>query len=365
MVILSTGQVNMNRTLRRPMFRMGGSAGEGITSGLAPRQGYNIGLSVKPINFPGTQADWEAEQKRLKELGIIDAQGKRTGGTKKNIVSDNTGSTGNTGNTGNNFVGDGTGTNTQNIIDKAKAHQNILDAIYPRTPRRDTSFNDFLISTGLDLVSRPRGGNIFQQVATSAKGPFEKFQEAKQLEDAYSMKETSEDRALLAKMLEGMDDDKLSALMKDVKAGVEAGEFPDEKTGIKLLLQKKIYGVLDAPGEKKQEWIKWYMTNLQNKADVDPGVARVVAEHQYKMDFKEYPPEILKDLNKTKMYIKESHIVGRKRDENDEIIELIVNANQARTYRKGQIYIDPQSGNLFSNQGKEGEAPRFVKVIFD
>ena len=179
------------------------------------------------------------------------------------------------------------------------------------------------------------------------------------------MKETSEDRALLAQMLEGMDDDKLSALMKDVKAGVEAGEFPDEKTDIKLLLQKKIYGVLDAPGEKKQEWIKWYMTNLQNKADVDPGVARVVAEHQYKMDFKEYPPEILKDLNKTKMYIKESHIVGRKRDENDEIIELIVNANQARTYRKGQIYIDPQSGNLFSNQGKEGEAPRFVKVIFD
>ncbi len=29
----------MNRILRRPMFRTGGSA-EGITSGLAPRQGY-------------------------------------------------------------------------------------------------------------------------------------------------------------------------------------------------------------------------------------------------------------------------------------------------------------------------------------
>ena len=29
----------MNRTLRRPMFRTGGTA-EGITSGLAPRQGY-------------------------------------------------------------------------------------------------------------------------------------------------------------------------------------------------------------------------------------------------------------------------------------------------------------------------------------
>ncbi|MDP6772422.1 MAG: hypothetical protein QF704_17075, partial [Anaerolineales bacterium] len=29
----------MNRVLRRPMFRIGGST-EGITSGLAPRQGY-------------------------------------------------------------------------------------------------------------------------------------------------------------------------------------------------------------------------------------------------------------------------------------------------------------------------------------
>ncbi len=31
----------MSRIMRRPMFRKGGSAGEGITSGLAPRQGYN------------------------------------------------------------------------------------------------------------------------------------------------------------------------------------------------------------------------------------------------------------------------------------------------------------------------------------
>jgi hypothetical protein len=30
----------MSRILSRPMFRKGGSAGEGITSGLAPRQGY-------------------------------------------------------------------------------------------------------------------------------------------------------------------------------------------------------------------------------------------------------------------------------------------------------------------------------------
>ena len=35
------------RVLRRPMFRSGGSLGEGITSGLVPRQGYELGKDVQ------------------------------------------------------------------------------------------------------------------------------------------------------------------------------------------------------------------------------------------------------------------------------------------------------------------------------
>ena len=38
----------MNRTLRRPMFRIGGSA-EGLTSGLAPRQNYSMAGDVKKV----------------------------------------------------------------------------------------------------------------------------------------------------------------------------------------------------------------------------------------------------------------------------------------------------------------------------
>ena len=41
-----------NRTYKRPMFRKGGSAdsaGTGITSGLAPRQGYNVGKRVTEV----------------------------------------------------------------------------------------------------------------------------------------------------------------------------------------------------------------------------------------------------------------------------------------------------------------------------
>ena len=37
----------------------------------------------------------------------------------------------------------------------------------------------FLMSTGLDLATRPKSVNIFQQVATSAKGPLEKWMETR------------------------------------------------------------------------------------------------------------------------------------------------------------------------------------------
>jgi hypothetical protein len=45
---------------------------------------------------------------------------------------------------------------------------------------RGTNVYDFMTEFGLDLASRPKGGNIFQQLATSAKGPYDKFMKGKQ-----------------------------------------------------------------------------------------------------------------------------------------------------------------------------------------
>ena len=168
------------------MFRTGGSA-EGITSGLAPRQGYK------------------------------DPAG---------------------------------------IVEQIETKKNIINTLAPRTPRKDTSMRDFMVQFGLDLASRSPSGNIFSTAAASAKDPFAKFQQAKQIEDAYGAKETESDRALIADMIKGINDEELSALMKDVQAGVKSGLFPDEETGIKLLLKKKLYGVLKEPGEIKQDTIE-------------------------------------------------------------------------------------------------------------
>ena len=44
---------------------------------------------------------------------------------------------------------------------------------------RGTNVYDFMTGMGIDLVSRPAAGNIFQQVATSAKEPYQRFMERK------------------------------------------------------------------------------------------------------------------------------------------------------------------------------------------
>ena len=97
----------MNRTLRRPMFRRGGSA-EGITSGLDKPKDNRIGFA--------------------------------NGSTKERLLE---------------------------AMGQAPQGQN---------------FNNFLINMGLDLASRPAGGNIFSQLATSSKEPFQQFQKSSQAE---------------------------------------------------------------------------------------------------------------------------------------------------------------------------------------
>jgi len=126
----------MNRIMRRPMFRKGGSAGEGITSGLAPRQGYK--------DPAGT-----VQQNDLSKIDIGSM-------------------------------------NMQQLRDLAS------QMAYKAPPMpRDTSLDDFKIDFGLDLIGRPAAGNIFQTAALSAKEPFSRFRASR---SAYN--KSIQDRAI-------------------------------------------------------------------------------------------------------------------------------------------------------------------------
>jgi len=329
----------MTRVLRRPMFRIGGTA-EGITSGLS-RQGYK---DAKRVTFD--------EEKGYDLQSLIDAGIYRTGG-KEPTVSGNT---------------DTTGTNTQSIMDAVTQRSNILDAMYPRQKTNSMAGANFLMNLGVDLASRPRSGNIFQQVATSAKDPLLRFQEEKLMEQAAGRKETSEDRALLAKMLEGMDDDKLSAMMKKVKRGVEAGYYKDENEGIKRQLQSDEFGVQDMPGEARDRRISKLEDHYLSIDNKSGAYARDVAEHQYKMETDVYPKLVQEDLSQYPIYIKPAHKVEDikpKLDDKGEVIEFVVQGNQDRTYGYNKIFFDPETGNLFKRVSKQGTAPVFVRVEFE
>jgi len=283
------------RTLNRPMFRSGGSAGTGITSGLAPRQGYaNKGL-----------------------------------------------------------------------VEQIQTQKSILDAIAPRTPRPQPSIAQGLIDFGLNVASATPSGSILNTAADAAKGPVEKYQQAKQMETAYQQKETSEDRTLVAGMIKGLNDDQLNALMKDVKAGVESGLFKTEAEGIKLLLQKKIYGVMDMPGEAQDDRIRELELMIARDQEVPAGMIKGVAQHIYNIENDVYPEDVRPDLNKTKTYIKPNHIEGVKKDDKGEVSEIVLASIYDKTYITGQIYYDAQTGNLFKKVSKEGEATLFVRVDYE
>ena len=58
----------INRTLQRPMFRIGGSAGTGITSGLSkPRQGYKGTDDASSQRVTGVTDNFEIMKERIGE----------------------------------------------------------------------------------------------------------------------------------------------------------------------------------------------------------------------------------------------------------------------------------------------------------
>ena len=103
------------------MFRKGGSAGEGITSGLAPRQGYN------------TNEDNTVKKNDLSKMNLKDM-------------------------------------NMQQIKDLADSMAFQAPPMQP-----DRSLGNFKIDFGLDLLSRSPQGNIFQTAGAAAKEPFANF----------------------------------------------------------------------------------------------------------------------------------------------------------------------------------------------
>jgi len=193
----------MNRTLRRPMFRIGGSA-EGITSGLdmpkinASRQGYSLG--GKTLQQLGVPQEFINANSHLDEKGIF---------TKFRMDNREMLPT----NVANQNV------NNNDMESRYNRAMKFIES--KRAPRRD-NINDFLISMGLDLVSRPTSGNIFADLGASAKGPFAEYRAAKS-QTAGDQDKLSQ--ALIGDIMEQMSDEEIARIKAKAEQGKGGKEF--------------------------------------------------------------------------------------------------------------------------------------------
>jgi len=120
----------MNRTLKRPMFKMGGSAGTGITSGLdKPRQQYNEAGPVNVLDMYPTDNFPQLGTREIKQ------------DTPSITIDD----------------------------ERLTPGQELLKAFKDRNTKPDLS--QFLINFGLNLASATPRGNIFATAAEAAKKP--------------------------------------------------------------------------------------------------------------------------------------------------------------------------------------------------
>ena len=291
----------MNRTLRRPMFRRGGSA-EGITSGLD-----------KP------------------KRGLVDEPGGYAGN-----------------------------------LEKIQEQRNLINELAPRTQRPDRSFNNFLINMGLDLVSRPKSGNIFQQLGSSAKEPFQQFQKAGQLRDAYAQEGESADRKMITDLVKNLDEGTLSRARKIASDMIAAGMTKED--GTKFTYQEALaeatgsilYGVKNEPGELKLEGVGSRADVLMKQND-DLGydTATGIAEATQKIFDGKVEGVTKEDIDTDQLFIETDLLQSMQEDPESGSITLPTEAEAgsqqdlAEDYVEGMVYFNYRNGKYYRKQGKQ------------
>jgi len=300
----------MSRFLHRPMFRRGDSTGEGITSGL--RQGYNRGRVVNPGGYAGD------------DLATL------------------------------------------------KSRLDIIDAYAPAPERpKSRAGADFWLNFGSNILAQPGGRPILQTLGTAGREPLKQYQQQKSQEDILDYKSQQGQRALVAELVQGLNDEQLSSLMKKVNAGVKAGYYKDVDDGIIRQLQKEEYGVQDMPGEEMNRKILQNRDDLMKQINKPPvTVVDKIALHIYKMQTGGYDEQLgekgVADLAVKTTWFSDSDLDqlvegGAAHIEDGEVVKYKLSPNGINKWApyKGKIVFDYRTGKLFRIMGT------FLEVVED
>ena len=324
----------MNRVLKRPMFKKGGSTGTGITSGL-DRPGYRMGTTVGGQFFPYGPGDRVAQG----ALDIINRFPNRMNADKQPTLAQ--------GSTMTPQIG--LNQNRTPSIKKLSREERMLEALGQRDKGQDIS--KFLINFGLNLASATPRGGLLATAAEAAKGPsgdlFEAIDAEKDLERQVKLAavegDIAQEEAVELQMLKNLDEDKRSALMKKAQEGVDAGYYDDVNEGIRRLLTKDEFGVQMMPGEQRQNEIATISDNLQKTLRISP----IEADRQ------------------AEFYVDYNRIEKANPDVNFDIQSPFWDPSRT-SYQEGVVYYDPVGRKYFRRdsgaEASEGVPQGFVEV---
>jgi len=290
----------MNRILKRPMFRMGGSSGTGITSGL-DRPGYAIGSN--PFSNP---REMGMAMSRSAIPQLLPSQDRMTPSIKTKST-----------------------------------RERLMDAVGQRDRGRD--FSRFLIQGGLNLLSATPRGGVLATAAEAFKEPtaglFASEDEQADLERqvalAAEQSDIGQEQALELQALKNLDEDTRSAIMKQAEEGFEAGLYTSVNEGIRRLLQTKEFGIADRPGEQRSKNIQSIFEIGMNEPGIGLNDAPTVRR---KAIFITDQPKIEKD---------------------NEGITFGVNplVESGNTYEPGKVYYNAELDQFLLYNGPEAKVP--------
>ena len=191
----------MNRILKRPMFRMGGSSGTGITSGL-DRTGY----AGKEPTFKEYLEGLSQEQKQMQRDNLFkDYQEflrRRQVADQKQMVADG----------GRIGYANGTMPNFQ-----------------------FSGMPGFLTNFGLNLLATPPQGNIFQTSAIAARDPFNKL-----MADQTAANRTAAEREFLRREREAGDEAAMDRLKIKIASDEKIAGMKDDDALYQVMLEQYI-----------------------------------------------------------------------------------------------------------------------------
>ena len=299
----------MSRTLYRPMFRRGGSTGEGITSGL--RQGYNRGRVVNPGGYAGN----DLETLRAK-LAIINQE-----------------------------------------------------APMPEAPK-STAGSDFWLNLGTNILAQPGGRPILQTLGTAGKEPLQRYQQQRAAEGQLKYQHAVSNRSFMLEAWKAMSDEDKTAMQKNIAwlQTEEGGSLTQEEAIDRVAgeFRKKMH-----PEEKKykeeqkeEDFIRDQIDKIQDDfQQMDTDISLTYPQAKRILDFKN-----LADEQGHPYTMDETIFIDRSTWQNeggfagatDEDGNITITDKNSDLFAEGFAYVDLTTGQGYYRQG-----PKLMKIVFD